>query len=81
MAILTPKIVGYSINFLSYISPAYAAKLAVLLFSSPRDAKLDEEAIQYLSLAEPKDIPHNDFIIKTYRLELGWKSFLWFSKG
>ncbi|MEW4923062.1 alpha/beta hydrolase [Algibacter sp. 2305UL17-15] len=63
------KFVGASINFISYISPAYAAKLAVRLFSTPRDAKLDEEAISYLKDANQEDITYNGFKIKTYH----WK--------
>lgn len=64
-----PKLISLGINLLSYLLPAFAAKLAVLLFSIPRDAKLDEEGVQYLSFAKQKDIIYNDFTIKTYH----WK--------
>ena len=62
-----PKLIGYSINSLSYISPSYAAKLAVLVFSIPRDAQLDEEAKHFLSHANQKDVKVEDFLIKTYQ--------------
>jgi len=64
-----PKLISLGINLLSYLFPAFAAKLAVLLFSTPRDAKLDEEGIQYLSSSKQKDINYNNFKIKTYQ----WK--------
>jgi pimeloyl-ACP methyl ester carboxylesterase len=64
-----PKLISLGINLLSYLFPAFAAKLAVLLFSTPRDAKLDEEGIQYLSSAKQKDINYSNFKIKTYQ----WK--------
>jgi pimeloyl-ACP methyl ester carboxylesterase len=63
------KFISLGINLLSYIFPAFAAKLAVLLFSIPRDAKIDDEGIQYLSLANQKNIKYNGFKIKTYH----WK--------
>ena len=88
MAKLTPRLVGYSINFLSYISPAYAAKLAVLLFSTPRNAHLDDEAQLYLKQSKQEDLNVKGFSIKTYHwpgsnktilLVHGWdsNSFRW----
>jgi pimeloyl-ACP methyl ester carboxylesterase len=76
MTILTPKLVGYSINFLSYISPAFAAKLAVLLFSTPRNARLDEEARLYLKNFKQTDINYKGFPIKTYNWSGGNKTIL-----
>ena len=83
-----PKLVGHSINLLSYISPAYAAKLAVLMFSIPRNAHLDNAAKKYLSHAHQVDLNYKGFTIKTYNwsgnnktilLVHGWdsNSFRW----
>lgn len=60
------KFVGPSINFISYFSSSYAAKLAVSLFSKPRNAKLNEEAVGYLSHAKQEDLTYEGFTIKTY---------------
>ncbi|WP_298534286.1 alpha/beta hydrolase [uncultured Algibacter sp.] len=62
-----PKLISFSLNFLSYIAPSYAAKLAVLVFSIPRNAQLNEEAKDYLSSAKREDIKVKDFLIKTYK--------------
>lgn len=62
-----PKLISHSINGLSYVSPSYAAKLAVLVFSMPRGAQLDEDAQHYLSQANQKDVKVEDFLIKTYQ--------------
>lgn len=61
------KLIGFSINLLSYISPSRAAKLAVLIFSKPRNAKLNEKAIQYLKGSKQEDLKHKDFNIRTYQ--------------
>ncbi|MFL1011858.1 alpha/beta fold hydrolase [Flavisericum labens] len=84
----TIKIVGRSINLISYLSPSLAAKLAVKVFSTPREAKLSEEAIQYLDSTEQTELNYDDFKIRTYRwkgknktilLAHGWdsNSFRW----
>lgn len=83
-----PKLISTSLNLLSHFAPSYTAKLAVLIFSTPRDAQLDEVAKDYLSSAHQKDIKVNDFLIKTYQwlgnketilLVHGWdsNSFRW----
>lgn len=83
-----PKLISSGINLTSYISPSYAAKLAVKLFSMPRNAKLDADGIQYLSLAKQKNITYKNITLKTYRwngnkdtilLVHGWdsNSFRW----
>lgn len=82
------KFIGPSINFISYLSPSYAAKKAVFLFSKPRNAELNDEAINYLNSASQKDFNYNNFTIKTYNwagnkdtilLVHGWdsNSFRW----
>ena len=64
-----PKLISLIINFLSYFSSSYAAKLAVLIFSKPRNAKLNGAAEQYLKTAKQKDVIYKDFTIKTYHWE------------
>jgi len=82
------KTIGAIVNLLSYISPNLAAKLAVYIFSKPRNAKLNQEALQYLNLATQKNLRYNNFYIKTYQwkghtetvlLAHGWdsNSFRW----
>lgn len=82
------KLISLTINSLSYFSPSLAAKFAVFLFSKPRHAKLNEEAVRYLKTAKQEDIIYKDFAIKTYHwkgkketilLAHGWdsNSFRW----
>ncbi|NMH87836.1 alpha/beta hydrolase family protein [Flavivirga algicola] len=82
------KFIGFYINLISYISPKYAAKLAIKLFSTPQKGRLNEEQNQYLSTAIQENIIHENISIKTYYwqgkketilLAHGWKSnaFRW----
>lgn len=88
MSTYLPKLISLGINLLSYMSPRYAAKLAVLLFSTPRAADLTDEGIHYLKTAKQKDLTYNDFSVRTYHwngskdtvlLVHGWdsNSFRW----
>lgn len=83
-----PKIIGFSINLISYFSSSRAAKIAIYIFSKPRKGKLKEEEINYLKSAIEKDIIYNNFTLKTYHwkgnketvlLAHGWESnsFRW----
>tara|TARA_R110002049_G_scaffold122465_3_gene277307 strand:- start:6869 stop:7690 length:822 start_codon:yes stop_codon:yes gene_type:complete len=76
----TLKIVGKAINLVSYLSPNFAAKLAVLVFSKPRKAKLNNEAIQYLSSAKQESLTCNNFKIKTYHWK-GTKKTIFLAHG
>ncbi|MCF7561102.1 alpha/beta hydrolase [Sabulilitoribacter multivorans] len=67
MSTYLTKIIGSSINLIAHISPSYAAKLAVLLFSMPRKAKLNDEAKVYLNTAKQEDLDYEKFKIKTYQ--------------
>ncbi|HEX9600880.1 MAG TPA: alpha/beta hydrolase [Mariniflexile sp.] len=60
------KTIGSFINFISFISPYYAAKLAVKIFSTPRKGKLNDDEINYLKSAVQKTITYEDVPIKTY---------------
>ncbi|WP_370477990.1 alpha/beta fold hydrolase [Tamlana flava] len=70
------KIVGSAINALSYFSSDLAAKLAIKIFSTPRNAKLNEEGIQYLSSAEQMDVTCDGFQVKTYQWKGNHKTVL-----
>src|SRR5690606_36290856 len=64
-----PKIIGSSINLVSYVSPDMAANLAMLLFSTPQKGKSKNIESDYLKTAIQKKIPYNDTYIATYH----WK--------
>ncbi len=83
-----PKIIGFCINLISHISPKYAAKLAIKLFSMPQKGRLNDEQSQYLETAIQEDVIHDNISIKTYcwkgkketiLLAHGWESntFRW----
>lgn len=78
-----PKLIGSTINFISYILPSYASKLAVLIFSSPKKGKIKQEEAVYLKSATQKQIFYNNMSIMTYHwagkkdnvlLTHGWES-------
>ncbi|UKM65081.1 alpha/beta hydrolase [Flavobacteriaceae bacterium GSB9] len=82
------KTIGKSINFLSYLLPSYAAKLAVKIFSTPQKGRLTNEENEYLKSAKQQSIQYNDFVLSTYHwkgknatilLAHGWESnsFRW----
>ncbi|GAA3616108.1 alpha/beta hydrolase [Flavivirga amylovorans] len=60
------KFIGVLINFISYFSREYAAKLSIKLFSTPLKGRLDAEATQYLNTAIQEDVIHENILIKTY---------------
>src|SRR6056300_859744 len=66
MSTYLPKIIGNSINFISYFSSEYAAKLAVKVFSTPRNGKLNKDEESYLDSAIQKNITYKGFTLKTY---------------
>ena len=83
-----PKIIGFCINFIGLFSSAYAAKLAVKIFSSPRKGSLGEEESDYLDTAFKEEVVYQDISLMTYRwlgnketilLAHGWESnaFRW----
>ena len=60
------KTIGGFINFISYVFPNYAAKMAVKIFSTPRKGQLNDEEKKYLKSAIQETIIYEDFSIKTY---------------
>jgi len=61
------KLIGATINDLSYISPKYASKKALNLFSTPRKGRISEEQIPLLESAFTEETSYNDLSIMTYR--------------
>lgn len=82
------KTIGFFINTISYVSPSYAAKWAVYLFSKPRKGKIAEDELPFLNTAIQKTIFCKNIPIATYHwqgsretvlLVHGWESnsFRW----
>lgn len=63
------KLVGSSLNSLSYISKSYAAKKALTLFSIPRKGHITELQSAFLATAIKERLEHVPFGIMTYRWE------------
>ncbi len=61
-----PRIIGFSINFISHFSSRYAAKLAIKLFSSPQKGKLVENESSFLETAKQEKVDYKDVSIMTY---------------
>jgi len=83
-----PKIIGGTINFTSYFSSRFAAKLAIDLFSMPKKGKIQPEESEYLNSATQCQVLCDIRSIKTYNwkgdketilLAHGWESnsFRW----
>ncbi len=77
------KTVGFLLNLVSHFSSKYAAKLAILLFSSPQKIKLKNIDSDFLKSANQKRLKYNDISIMTYHwkgnkdtvlLAHGWES-------
>jgi len=70
MKSLLPKIVGALINFIGFFNTAYASKLALKLFSKPRNGQLTPHANTFLDTATSKTTLYYESIpIQTYHWE------------
>jgi pimeloyl-ACP methyl ester carboxylesterase len=78
-----PKIIGSSINLISYISTPFAVHLAFQLFSRPQKGKAKKLNTKFLNTAIQKEISYQDINIMTYQwvgkketilLVHGWES-------
>jgi pimeloyl-ACP methyl ester carboxylesterase len=76
-------VIGNFYNSLSYISKAYAANKALLLFTKPRKGKPSENQIEFLNTAFQEELIFENYPIMTYRwlgkkqtilLAHGWES-------
>ncbi|GAA4290303.1 alpha/beta hydrolase [Aestuariibaculum suncheonense] len=70
------KTIGKLINTASYLSPSYAAKIAVDLFSTPRKGKLHTEELKYLKSAKQKTFVYDGINIHTYQWQGANKTIL-----
>ncbi|MCF8274902.1 MAG: alpha/beta hydrolase [Flavobacteriaceae bacterium] len=77
------KLVGSSINGLSYLSKSYAANKALSLFSKPRKGQINKVQFDFLETANKEILHYNSYKIMTYRwigtnktilLVHGWES-------
>jgi pimeloyl-ACP methyl ester carboxylesterase len=77
------KIIGNTLNAISYISPKYASKKALDLFATPRQGRVLENQKTFLKSAEALHLKYNDISISTYTwkgtgktvlLAHGWES-------
>lgn len=66
------KIIGNSLNTVSYIAPKYASKKALHLFATPRKGRVLEHQKAFLESAERRILKYEDLSISTY---------LWKGKG
>lgn len=83
-----PKIIGSIVNFVSFFSSSYAAKLAIKIFSLPKKGGVKENEYEFLKTAVQEEVLLEDISIMTYRwagsketilLAHGWESnsFRW----
>jgi pimeloyl-ACP methyl ester carboxylesterase len=77
------KIIGNSLNAISYISPKYASDKALNLFSTPRKGRVLEKQKAFLDSAQTHQLKHENLNILTYNwkgigktilLAHGWES-------
>lgn len=63
------KIIGNSLNTISYIAPKYASKKALNLFATPRKGRVLENQKAFLETAKNLDLEYNKLNISTYLWE------------
>jgi len=77
------KLVGQSLNSISYLSKSYAANIALSLFSKPRKGQINDIQTAFLETAINETVIYESFQIRTYRwhgngqtilLAHGWES-------
>ncbi|MEN3322942.1 alpha/beta hydrolase [Mariniflexile soesokkakense] len=82
------KTIGGLINFVSYVSPNYAAYIAVFIFSKPKKGKIKDDEVPFLNTATQETVFYQNIPIATYHwigsketvlLVHGWESnaFRW----
>jgi pimeloyl-ACP methyl ester carboxylesterase len=63
------KSIGFYLNCLSFFSPKYAAKKALLLFSSPRKGNITKSQSDFLNSATKETLLYDNLKIMTYHWE------------
>ena len=88
IAKILPKLIGNSLNLVSYIAPTYASSKALDLFATPRKGRTIEKENKFLNTADQQILKYQDYSIQTYNwkgskdtilLVHGWESntFRW----
>ncbi|WP_397362081.1 alpha/beta fold hydrolase [Olleya sp. R77988] len=83
-----PKIIGSTLNIVSFIAPKYASSKALDLFATPRKGRNNEKEDKFLNTASQQILNYEDASIQTYTwkgsketilLAHGWESnaFRW----
>ena len=77
------KVIGNTLNTISYVSPKYASNKALDLFATPRKGKVTSKQLPFLETAKTTILNYNDLKITTYNwsgkketilLAHGWES-------
>lgn len=64
-----PKIVGNSLNLVSYVAPKYASQKALDLFCTPRQGRVNDQQSSFLNTAKQQSLRYQDLSIQTYHWE------------
>ena len=81
--IILHKTIGFLINSLSLITPKFAGKLALIIFSTPFKGKIREADFDFLATSYKEELNQGEFPVMTYRwvgknktilLAHGWES-------
>lgn len=70
------KIIGNTLNAISYVSPKYASEKAIHLFATPRQGRVLKNQKAFLDSAETLHLKHEDLNITTYRWKGNGKTIL-----
>jgi len=70
------KIIGTSLNAISYVAPKYASAKALYLFSTPRQGRVLENQRAFLDSAEKIQLKYKDLNISTYQWKGSAKTIL-----
>lgn len=71
-----PKVIGFILNILSFISPRLAAKQALKLFATPRQGSIQRSQEAFLGTSKHKQLKYHDVQISTYQWEGKGKTIL-----
>jgi len=80
IAKILPKIIGSSINTVSYIAPKYAINKAFNLFATPRKGQIDAIQSKFLNTATLQTLNYQNLPIQTYNWK-GNKDTILFAHG
>lgn len=75
-----PKIIGNSLNLVSFVAPKYASAKALNFFATPRKGKLNKKQEAFLNTAKQHTLSYDKLDIQTYNWE-GSKATILFAHG